>query len=61
MKENCLNSRTSDVDIKVGPVTKLHKGDKTAPTHFDDDVIWKNCEVIAIFLIYGQFGAIFDQ
>ena len=30
IKENCHNSRTSDdIDMKVGPVTKLYKKNKT--------------------------------
>ena len=33
--------------MKLGPVTKL-----------DDDLMSENCDVIAIFPIYGQFGAI---
>ena len=33
--------------MKLGPVTKL-----------DNDLMSENCDVIAIFPIYGQFGAI---
>ena len=30
IKQNCHNSRTSDeIDMKLGPVTKLYKGNKT--------------------------------
>ena len=59
IKENCHNSRTSDdIDIKLGPVTKLHKRNKTTLKKFDDDVMWENCDVTVIFPIYGQFGAI---
>ena len=36
--------------MKVGPETKLEKA--------DDDLIPENYDVIAIFQIYGYFGAI---
>ena len=59
IKENCPNSRTSDdIDIKLGPVTKLDKGNKTTSKKFDVDVMSENCNVIVIFRIFGQFGAI---
>ena len=44
--------------MKLTPVTKIDKRNKTTPKRFDDDVISKNCDAIAIFPIYGQFGAI---
>ena len=44
--------------MKLGPVTKLDKRNKTTSKKFDDEVISENCGVIAIFPIYGQFGAI---
>ena len=57
IKENCHNSRTSDdIDVKLGPVTKLDKRNKT--TSKDDDAMSENYDVNAIFLIYSQFGAI---
>ena len=60
IKVNCHNCRTSDnVDMKLGPVTKLdNKGNKSTPQKFESDVMSENCDVIVIFLIYGQFGAI---
>ena len=59
IKENCHNFRTSDdIDMKFGPVTKLFKRNKRTSKFFDDDVMSKNCDVIVIFSIYGQFGAI---
>ena len=60
IKENCYNSRTSDgIDMKFGPVTKLDKGNKKKrQKKFDSDVMLANYDVIVIFLIYGQFGAI---
>ena len=58
IKENCHNSRTSDdIDMKLEPVTKLDKR-KQGQKKFDYDVISENCDVIIIFLIYGQSGAI---
>ena len=44
--------------MKLGPVTKLDKKNKTTPKNFDDDAISKSCDVIAIFPTFGQFGAI---
>ena len=59
IKENCLNSRTSNgIDIKLGPVTKLDKRNKTTSKKFDGDFMSENCDVIVIFSIYGQFVAI---
>ena len=60
IKENCHNSRTSDViDLKVGPVTKLDKRNKNLLSkELDNDVMSENCDVIFIFPMYGQFGAI---
>ena len=39
--------------MKLGPVTKLDNNVKK----FDDDFMSENCDVIAIFPIYGQSGA----
>ena len=44
--------------MKCEQVTKLDKRNKTTSKKFDDDVMSENCDVIAIFPIYGQFGAI---
>ena len=45
--------------MKFGPVTKLDKTKKKSNVKkIDDDVMSANCDVIMIFLIYGQFGAI---
>ena len=44
--------------MKLGPVTTLDKRNKATSKKFDDDVMLKNCDVVAIFSIYGQFGAI---
>ena len=50
IKGNCHKSSTSnDVDIKLVPVTKLDKRNKTRPKKFDDDVMSENCDVIVIF------------
>ena len=58
-KQNCLNSRTSDdIDIKLGPVTKLDKRNKTILKKTDDDAMKGNCDIILIFPIYSQFRAI---
>ena len=58
-KETCHNSGTSDnIDMKLGPVTKLDKRKKTTSKKIGDDIMSENYDVIVIFLIYGQFGAI---
>ena len=44
--------------MQLGPETKLDKRNKTISKKFDDDVMSANCDVIVIFLIYGQFGTI---
>ena len=44
--------------MKLGPVTKIDKRNKTVSKKYDDDVISENCDAIAIFSTYGQFGAI---
>ena len=38
--------------MKLGPVTKFDKINKTMPGKFGGDVILKYCDVIAMFLIY---------
>ena len=47
--------------MKLGPVTKLDNRNKAMSKKNDDDVISENCDVIAIFRIFGQFGAIWRQ
>ena len=44
--------------MKLGPVTKLDKRHKSNSKKFEHAVIPANCDVIVIFRIYGQFGAI---
>ena len=44
------------MDMK--PITKLDKRNKTTSNKVDDDAMSENCDAIAIFLIYGQFGGI---
>ena len=43
--------------MKLRPVTKIDKGNKTLSKNINDDVISENYDVIVIFPIYGQFGA----
>ena len=59
VKENFHNSRTSDdINMNLGPVTKLDKRNKGTSKKFDNDVISANCDIIVTFSIYGQSGAI---
>ena len=44
--------------MKLGPVTKLDKRNKTPSKKIDDDVMSVNYDVIVILPIYNQFGAI---
>ena len=44
--------------MKLGPVTKFNKKNKTTSKNFGDNVMLANYDVIVIFPIYGQFGAI---
>ena len=44
--------------MKLGPVTKPDKRNKTTWKIFEDGVMSVNCDIIIIFLIYGQFGII---
>ena len=44
--------------MKLGPVTKLNKRNKTTSKKFDDAVMLGSCDVIVIFWIFGQFGAV---
>ena len=58
IKVNCHNSRTSDdIDMKLGSVTKFDKKNKITSEKFDNDDMLDG-DVIVIFLIYSQFGAI---
>ena len=38
--------------MKLGPVTKLDKRNKTKSKKVDDNIMSENCDVIAIFPIY---------
>ena len=44
--------------MKLGSVTKLDKRNKITSKQIDNDVVSTNSDVIVIFLIYSQFGAI---
>ena len=59
IKENCHNSGTSDdIDVELGPVTKFDKRNKTTSKKSNIDIMSENCDVIVIFQIFGQFGAV---
>ena len=44
--------------MKLGSVTKLDKRNKATSKISDYEVMLEKCDVIVIFKIYGQFGAI---
>ena len=41
--------------MKLGPVTKLDKRNKTTSKKFDDNVMSENCDVIVIFPIFPSY------
>ena len=47
--------------MKLGPVTKRDKRNKTTSKKVADGVMSENCDVIVIFRIFGQFGAVRRQ
>ena len=52
------NSRAgNDIDMKLGPVTKLAKRNTATSKIFGGDVVLSTYDAI-IFSIYGWFGAI---
>ena len=58
IKGNCHNSRTSDdIDMKVGPVTKLDKRNKTTSKM----LMITSCRKIAMSLPFFQFTANLEQ
>ena len=44
--------------MKLEPVTKLHKRNKTTSKKSEDDIMSANYDVIIIFPTYDKFGAI---
>ena len=44
--------------MKLGPVTKPDKRNKAMSKKFDVEVMSENYDVILIFRIFGQFGAV---
>ena len=44
--------------MKLGPVTKLHKRNKTMSKKANGNVMSENCDNVVFFPIYGQFRAI---
>ena len=62
INENCHTTRTSnDIDMKLGRVCKRGKKNREMSEKFDDDALTTHCDAIVIFLIYGQFGAIWKS
>ena len=46
-----------DIDMKLGPVTKIDRRNETTSKKFVDDVMSENFVVIVFSPIYGQVGA----
>ena len=57
IKANCNNSRPCD-DIETWTNNLTWQEKQNTVKKFGDDVMSENCNVVAIFPIYGQFGAI---
>ena len=55
ISKNFRNS-SDDIDMKLGPVTKHYKKNTARSKKFDE--FSESCDVIVIFPIYSQFGAI---
>ena len=52
-KEKLSNSRASDdIELKLGPVTKFDRKNKTT-SKIDDDVVLENCGVTVNFPVFG--------
>ena len=45
--------------MKLGPVTKIDKRNKTTSKNIDYDLVSANCDVIAIFAIVGVPAHVF--
>ena len=46
--------------MELGPVTKIDKENKNVSKKFENDVIYGDYDVIAIVLLYGRFGVIWN-
>ena len=44
--------------MKLRPVTKIDKRNKTTSKKIDDDFMSENCDAIVIIRIFDQFGAV---
>ena len=44
--------------MKPKPITNFDNRNKTLLKKFENDDMWENYDVIVVFLIYRQFGAI---
>ena len=44
--------------MKIGTLTKLDKRNKARSKKLSDNLMSKNCDVITVFPIFGQFGEI---
>ena len=55
ISKNFRNSN-HDIDMKLGPVTKLDKINTARSNKFDEFL--ESCDIIVIFQIFSQFGEI---
>ena len=62
INENGHNSGTShDVEMKLGPVTKIDKKNSNIKKNDDDDIMLENCDIIVFFPICGHLGVGFQR
>ena len=56
IKNICHNSIISNyIEMKLGPVSRIDKGNTAMSKKVDNDFILVNCNIIVIFSIYSQF------
>ena len=48
-----IRAKFNDIDMKLGPVTKLDKRNKTTSKKTGNDVMSANYDVMVTFLIHG--------
>ena len=59
INKNCPNSKTSNnIDMKLGPVTKLVKKIQQRQKSLTMTSCWQMMTSLSLFQVYGQFGVI---
>ena len=59
INQNCHNFTAShDIDMKLKAVTKFDKRNNATLKKLNNDVMSVNWDVVVVFLIYGEFPAV---